>query len=1104
MRTIVAVAVMCVCSLGLGEAVTGQSNSSVVEGVVQDATGGGIADCEVALVNGETGGKQSTRTDEVGVYVFPSVTPGVYSLRVEKEGFKSYSVANFRVTVSQRTSQNAVLQLGATSDSVVVEAAGSAALLEPTSNELGTLIEPVNVQQLPLNGRDFLQLGMLSGAAQDSGTLVSDFLTLQVGHPDRAIVIAGNEQDLTGYLVNGMSTAGSRLGQASLNISVAAIDQFKIHEGFFLPSEGPNDAGVVSLVTKSGTNGLHGELFEFLRNNDFDARNFFDPAGSHPGPFHRNQFGGAVGGPIKREKVFFFAHYEGRRQVLSDTTYATVPSAKMFSGDFSELLALPTPVQIFDPATFDPTTGTRQPFPGNIIPADRINGMANALMAYYQSAPRLGAENLSGNPRTTDNYDQYGGRVDVALSQKHTLFAQYVNENSPTVDGGLFPMSGFGYPLNTNLAALQLASAITPQLVNEFRVGWVRPSVFYAGQAQAGVQNTIGFTGTADPNGIPGIFLSGFNLSANPTSASFGRNQGLIGNIDNQYQMHEGASYLKGKHEIGFGLDIQYIRSVQESSNFYSRGGVWFSPIFSAQLASNSSGTLLPVAGTGNSFADFLLGTPQTGSVTSMPRTHVRWTEYVPYVQDVWRIRPDLTLNLGLGWNISTPPNPSGNDKNYPHAFDFQTGQVKFAALGQISPGVYNIDLNNFAPRVGIAWQPAFWKGTLVRAGAGIYYPAENALYELFAITAPGVAIVQSLTNNPTQPMPTYVMGQNVFPPMSQVPITPEFAENIHGVLFALDTKLRTPYIQQWSLGLQHTLTANTLVEVDYIGSQSRKLPIRYNADDCSVPESLICDQSVRPYTQFPYIYMAANEATASYNAFVAKFQRQFSRGVSFVANYTWSKALSNTEQGGAPVGLNQRGVCLSCDKGMAGFNVPQRFVASGIWELPVGRGKRFMGDASPLLDGLVGNWTVNAIVTLAQGNPFTVLAAASTSMDPLTNFRAERVCDGRNELTNKDVRDNGHYWIDTSCFARPAAGYFGNSGTNIITGPGVNNWDIGIGKVIAIRESVSLQFRTEFFNAWNHAQFLNPDSTMTDTNFGRITTARPARELQFGLKLLW
>ena len=232
------------------------------------------------------------------MYAFLSVQPGVYSLAASREGFKSYSIGNFRVTVSQRATQNVVLGLGPASTTVTVDASGSASLSEPTSNELGTLIEPVNVRELPLNGRDFLQLGLLSGGTQTSGTTVSDFTTLQVGHPDRTIIIAGNEQDMTGFMVNGVSTAGSRLGQSSLNLSVAAIDQFKIHEGFFLPSAGPNDAGVVSVATKVGSNHIHGEVFEFVRNTVFDTRQYFDPPDAKPSPFHRNQFGGAMGGPF--------------------------------------------------------------------------------------------------------------------------------------------------------------------------------------------------------------------------------------------------------------------------------------------------------------------------------------------------------------------------------------------------------------------------------------------------------------------------------------------------------------------------------------------------------------------------------------------------------------------------------------------------------------------------------------------------------------------------------------------------------------------------------------------------------------------------------------
>lgn len=552
-----------------------------------------------------------------------------------------------------------------------------------------------------------------------------------------------------------------------------------------------------------------------------------------------------------------------------------------------------------------------------------------------------------------------------------------------------------------------------------------------------------------------------------------------------------------------FGVDLNYVRTTQESSNFYSRGGVYFDHIYTAQLAPNSVGQLAPVTGTGNSFADFLLGMPLSGSVTSMPRTHFRWTAVTPYAQDTWRVLPNLTLNLGLGWNISTPPNPVGRDKDFPHAFNFKTGKVEYAALGAISPQVYKIDLNNFAPRVGISWQPAFLRGTIVRAGGGVYYPAENAIYELFAITAPGVAIVQSITNQ-SPIIPTYVLGQNVFPPTTQTPITHEFADNVKGTITHLDPNLRSTYLPQWSLAIQHSLGRSTIAEIDYIGSQSRKLPLRFNADDCSVPNSLICDQSVKPYKQFSYIYEAANEGSSSYNALVGKVQRQFANGLGFVANYTWSKVLSNTEQGGVPVGINQRGVCLSCDRGMAGYNAPQRLVGSGVWQLPFGKGKRHLNGISPALDRIVGDWTLDTIATFSMGNPFSVLAASSTAMDPMTHFRANQLCDGRSTLKNKNVRSNGHYWFDTSCFAKPAPNYFGNSAPNIITGPGVNNWDIGAGKLIDLRESIALQLRADAFNAFNHAQFLNPDSNMSDTTFGKITTVGPSREFQFSMKVLW
>jgi len=375
-----------------------QTGSAVVDGVIEDPSGAVVPDCEVRLVNMQTRAVLATRSNDGGMYIFPTVMPGVYTLQVALEHFKSYSVSDFRVTVGEHATQNVTLELGPSSQSVTIEASGSAPLLEPKSNELGTLIESVSVQQLPLNGRNYLQLGYLSGAAQDGGPQASDFLETQTGHPDRDITIAGIEQDEIGFTVNGISVAGSRLGDASLNVSIAAIDQFKIVQGFSLPAMGP-DPGIVNVVTKSGANHLHGEAFEFLRNNDFDARNFFE-AQPHPGPFHRNQFGGALGGALRQDRLFFFANYEGFRQSQATTQGGFTPTAAMFSGDLSAF-----PATIYDPETYDPATGRRQPFPGNIIPPAARNPIALKAAQLYP-LPNLGGNVFESTQLGSTNYDQ--------------------------------------------------------------------------------------------------------------------------------------------------------------------------------------------------------------------------------------------------------------------------------------------------------------------------------------------------------------------------------------------------------------------------------------------------------------------------------------------------------------------------------------------------------------------------------------------------------------------------------------------------------------------------------------------------------------------------
>jgi len=1069
-------------------ALRAQTVTSSVGGVVKDTSGAVIPGAEVVLTNTGTGVGQQTTTDDAGRYWFPSVLVGSYSLRVSKQGFQTYVLSQFKVVVAQRLTEDIVLKLGATSQTITVRAGGLAPLLQPSSNDLGSLIEPSSVNQLPLNGRNFLQLGLLSGATQRSGGSNSDMVGQQVGHPGLSINVAGNAEDYSSYLINGVQTSGSRLGNASLNLSLGDIDQFEVHYGFFMPDLGP-DPGIVDVITKGGTNQVHGEAFEYVRNNAWEARDFFSPV--PPGPFHQNQFGGDVGGPIRKDKVFFFANYEGLRQDQSTFAGAFAPTEAMFNGDFS---ALSTP--IYNPSSFNPATGTRQAFAGNIIPSSMINPVAKKLLQYYQPGSSYAEKpiNVFGTPRSTYNYNQFSGRIDADLTPSNTLFAQFSNENSPVVHQGLFPLSGSSFPLNTQLAMVQATSSFSASKVNELRVAWTRDSVFTEGQSQQGVQSQVGITGTADPNGIPGISLSGIG--------SFGQSAGLLGDVDNVYQFHDSLNWLRGNHQAQFGEDLNYTRSVQQSANANARGTIVFTNDFSAQLEPGAGGQLIPVPNTGNSFADFLLGMPTTATTVSMPRTHYRWTTFEPYAQDSWKIRPSVTLNLGLAWYLETPPNPVGPDRKYPHSFDFNTGQVLYAALGQVSPEIYPTTWDNFAPRVGFAWQPSFSKNTVIRMGWGLYYTSQDFLDQQFGIIAPGVSVEQSIAN--TEPTPTYLMGQNVLPPLTTTPITSQFAQSVRGSLFDLSSGNRTPYVGQWNADIAHTFSQRYLLDVSYIGNEGHFLNERWNANDCSVPGSLQCNPAAIRFKQYPFILYAANAANSNYQAMVVKFQRQFSNGLSFMANYTWSKTLTNSMEGGAASTLNQMADCRSCDKGLAAYNVPQALVLSTVYYLPVGRGQRLLSNISPLANVALGDWGLDFITTFEKGVPFEV-TAPNFSGAVFTDFRANRVCNGRSELQNTSLRTNGLYWIDPSCFAQPTPGFFGNSGFDPITGPGINDWDVGVHKEFHIHESARLQFRAEFFNAFNHAQFANPVNNVAAVNFGQVVgTQVAAREIQLAMRLWW
>jgi hypothetical protein len=443
--------------------------SAALAGSVKDSSGAFVAAAAVEVTDIDRDLKRETISNDDGAFLFPTIPPGRYVLRIVKQGFEAAEVKNITLEVGARPSFDVTLTPGGVSSTVSVTAEALPPL-ETESNVIGTVINSGRVQELPLNGRNYLQLALLSGGAVSPNTR-SDAISGQTGRGDNAILLGGNVGSSTGYMIDGIAVRGGRLGESAVNISPAAIDQFKVQMSFFMPDQGPNP-GLVNLITKGGNNGFHGEAFEFFRNGNLDARNFFSQV---PENLHRNQFGVAIGGPIRKDKTWFFANFESLRELTAFTASGYAPTQAMFNGDFSALSA-----KVYDPQSYSAATGTRTVFPGNVIPVGRINPVAKNLLQYYLPGSSLAQKpsNLFANPRRTNDDDQWGVRVDHALKQNQNIFFRYLRERGDLISPGLEPYSGSQFPLETDFATAQYTWTISPTLVNNMRLGFVRNPIF--------------------------------------------------------------------------------------------------------------------------------------------------------------------------------------------------------------------------------------------------------------------------------------------------------------------------------------------------------------------------------------------------------------------------------------------------------------------------------------------------------------------------------------------------------------------------------------------------------------------------------------------------
>jgi outer membrane receptor protein involved in Fe transport len=1063
-----------------------QNIGGAIGGNAVDPSGAVISGAEIAVVNSETEARRVTLTDARGGFSFVALSPGTYKLTASAAGFQRLEIDGIHVQVAQTVRIDAHLSLSKDVTEVTIHA--SAAVVEGETSSVGQVITQKQIENLPLNGQKFMQLAVLGSGVVPAYQNRSSTANNGTGRSDMGVHISGGRTDANSYLIDGIETRSAQLGPPSILLSPAAIQEFRVQKNMFEARYGQG-SGIVSMVTRSGSNGLHGTLYEFLRNERFDSANYFDNALGQPkAPFRQNQFGGTVGGPIRPNKLFYFFNYEGLRSRKSSTLGAIVPTAAQLSGNLAGLTSTKRDPATGQPAILDPSTG--QPFPGNRIPVQELSSVISKFIKYIPSPnANIGGQNLVLTRSRSNDDNQLTGRLDANLRPSDTISGRYIWYDSDLFQPGIAPLYGTILPFRGQTVSMQETHLFSPRLLNVFRAGYNR-SIALTGWERTpnSIATELGLKNLNQGPlefGLPTFVVAGYaNLGA-PLFAG--------GNIDNIYQLSDELNWNRGRHNLSFGTDLRQtqfqLQAGASPTGFFTFDGRY----------------------SGSSVADFLLGT--IAAATTQPGisvTNSRSTAYNFFVQDDFKVTSKLTLNLGLRYEYEQPFYEINGKEGY-----FDIGQQKlitrvpatYSTLQLPSSkitydpsfrkGIYEPDFNNWAPRVGFAYRVS--DNMAVRGGYGVFYSKTQANELNGKLNNPPVVLSISLTG--ALNTPNLLIDRDAFPPVSQVQL---------GTLspYSINPKDRTPYFQQWNLVVQRRLGGSILAEAGYVGSHGLHLADRVNINQAVPPANPTNPTplaSRRPFPDWGDILSFNYGEQSSYNALQTRLEKRFSGGLSFMAGYTWAHSIDTSSRGAGAASWHQDVRNLHADRGSSDFDVRHHFVLSYTYSLPIGKGRRWFGSAGGGWDRLVGGWGVNGITTLLTGNYETVRVVgdrANTGGAPYQRGNISAGCADNGNLPRSDR--NIERYFNADCFSVTPLGTFGNSGRNILQTPGLNNWDIGVVKNTPLTERMRLEFRTEFFNAWNHAQFGVPQLSVQSPLFGKIRSARDPRLIQFAMKLLW
>jgi Carboxypeptidase regulatory-like domain len=1054
-----------------------QSNTtSQVNGTVTDKTGAVVPGASVTITNTATGVVDKRVTDDLGAYHVPDLQPGTYTMDVAKTGFATQHIQAFTLIVGQLFQQNITLAVGQAEQTVSVSAA--ALLLNTESSHDQQLIESQQIDDMPLNGRDYLQLTQLdagvvpvsgiSGISSPASSWASDSGIV-------AVDISGLREDDNSYLYDGIETRNSWYGAAGLQPDPDMVQEFvMINTG--APAQYGVGGAFITVVTRGGTNSFHGTAYEYLRNNDFDARNYFDVTQGAP-PFHQNQFGASVGGPIKRNKIFFFGNYEGYRQLVPSDDYNLVPNANQEAGNFSA-----DTQQLYNPYIHDSSTPTGYaPLTGNQVPSSYVSAIGQKILALYP-APNgsylNGLDNYFNVATSTNNWNQFSGRVDYTISSKDTLFGRYTGEYQTAIAPGITSYNSQTFPSSPKNLAIGWTHTFSPRLVNNVRYGWSHTAV--------GLERSDGYdTALANPLGLvdeedipgsdgpPSLGVSGY---ANPGSTN---DTDFL--TEGMSMWTESLMFQKGKHQLTAGVDIRY------------------SPIYSYE---DWSGTSIGFNGaySGDPVADLLMGVPDsTRTAFGYPTENLRMWYQGYYVQDNYKVHRKLTLNYGLRWEHRSPPIEINNRVG---SFDLATGQdLTYPATSVLGLGRNMVKpvWTNWAPRIGFNWLPSNKLNMDIKGGFGMYYLQPNInqyqvevdttqLYEVDSFNQPAVGL----------PLAFNLDGTHGVPGMyTSAMTTGNFSAGGPTVSF-IQPNGKMPYAYEWNLTIEKTIK-NWLFEVAYLGTSERHYEERNELDPlntsgvgilydtCGVNGDISCWSGVQENQE---------TGTSNYDAVIGRAEKRFSSGFSAVVNYTFSKCLGTPYQDEFTWHVDMHLDYSHCTE-----DINSIFTANGIYELPFGHGKMFLNSGT-LADEVAGGWKLAGISTLRTG-PWTTLGSPQDvgffdgSLPNLTgpiNNASLHGGLGRNHRL-------GPYFNTQNIVAITAVGVQGDSGTHNVENPGYQDYDISAYKSWKFGEQPSLTLRGDFFNVFNRVNFDATDTGVTDATFGDVTGAYPAREIQVSLR---